>query len=86
MHKIVKDQTKRTKKRGRLEPIIYSDFVKAWAVSKTVAEVGQRLGVSGPACSRIAYRLRKEGVRLKQFPRHQAQPINVQMLNKLLRG
>jgi hypothetical protein len=77
---------KTTKGQRRKAPVLYMDFVKAWVTSSTIAEVGKKVGVSGPACSRIAFRLRKAGVDLKQFPRRHAQPIDVKALNKQIRS
>lgn len=71
------------KKNGRPNAVDYDQFVKLWKAAGSVSEVAKKLGIKNNSASAIAKRLRDSGIKLKRFPRLQAQPIDVKRLNKL---
>lgn len=62
--------------------IPYERFVKVWTTAATLAEAAKELGVTTGACTTVAARLRKQGVKLRRFER--AQRIDAKKLNKLV--
>lgn len=72
-----------TQKKKRPNAVDYKQFVKLWKESSTVGEVAKALGIKANSASAIANRLRKEGVKLKRFPRRISQKIDVKLLNQL---
>lgn len=68
------------------------EFVKIWQSSETRQEVAEKCGITGPACSARAVKLRALGVKLKSFPRgrKKGQRMNgtpdVSALNALIEG
>lgn len=72
-----------TQKKKRPQAVDYKQFVKLWKSSSSVSDVAKQLGILKNSATAIACRLRKEGVKLKRFPRRVSQKIDVNLLNKL---
>jgi hypothetical protein len=66
-------------------PYSYEAFVKNWQKSSNIAEVVAATGLSRNTVSAMSTRLRKEGVKLKMMPRRTARPIDVNVLNKIVK-
>lgn len=68
----------------RKPAVDYKKFVKAWVTATTLDEVAKKFNIETETCTRIAHRLRKDGVKLRAFPRRRTQPIDAKMLNRLI--
>lgn len=64
-------------------PYSFETFVKNWQKAATVADVMAATGLSRNTVSAMASRLRKEGVKIKSFPRRTARPVDVSTLNRI---
>lgn len=62
-----------------------SEFIKAWQKAKSVQEVADTLGKDRVFCSTRASQLRRDGIKLKTFPRGKARRNSVKELNKIAR-
>lgn len=71
------------KKNGRPNSVNYDQFVKLWKTAKSVGDVAKAIGIKRNSCSAIANRLRKQGVKLRKFPRRVSQTVDVQKLNRI---
>lgn len=60
-------------------------FVRTWQTSKTIAEVGEKLGMPKPIVYARAHKYRREGVKLKKMkPERKGMSIDVDKFNKII--
>lgn len=60
-------------------------FVDVWESSESLADVSTTLGMMKLYASAIACRLRRQGVKLKRFPKNVPTEIDVKAINQRIR-
>jgi biotin operon repressor len=77
---------KKLAKTGNRKHVSFEEFVKAYQTSESVAEVKDKLKISGPTIANKAKLLKKAGVNLKSLRRGRTvQKPDVTALNQLIK-